>query len=164
MKITEEHIGYTGIKYILEYQDTDSFDELPLDRCKQCYGVCFYEDKIFIGYDGNKNFWGLVGGSVEEGESLEQTLGREVREESNTEILNFIPIGYQKVTNTENDKNFYQLRYACLVKPYGPFIADPAGSVTEIKLIDPKDYKQYFDWGKIGERIINRAIELKEKL
>jgi len=35
--------------------------------------------------------------------------------------------------------------------------------VTEIKLIDPKDYKQYFDWGEIGERIIERALELLSK-
>jgi hypothetical protein len=50
------------------------------------------------------------------------------------------------------------------VKPYGDFISDPDGSITEIKLIDPKEYKQYFDWGEIGERIIERAIELKNKL
>ena len=33
-----------------------------------------------------------------------------------------------------------------------------------LKLVDPKDYKQYFDWGRIGERIIERAVELKNKL
>ncbi len=33
--------------------------------------------------------------------------------------------------------------------------------VTEIKLIDPKDYKQYFDWGEIGDRLIDRAMQIK---
>ena len=51
-------------------------------------------------------------------------------------------------------------RYVCTVRPYGKFVSDPAGGITEIKLIDPKDSKKYFDWGKIGERIINRATEL----
>src|SRR3989344_2628502 len=48
-------------------------------------------------------------------------------------------------------------------EPYGEFISDPAGSITEIKLIDPKDYKQYFDWGKIGDRILERALEMLNK-
>lgn len=46
----------------------------------------------------------------------------------------------------------------CVVKPMGDFLADPAGSVTEIKLIDPKEYRNYFDWGEIGDNIIQRAI------
>jgi hypothetical protein len=75
------------------------------------------------------------------------------------EVLNYAPIGYQEVHFDE--KIFNQLRYVCKVKPYGAFESDPDGSITQIKLIDPKDYKQYFDWGEIGDRIINRAIELK---
>ena len=46
----------------------------------------------------------------------------------------------------------------------GPFVSDPAGTISEIKLIDPKDYKQYFDWKSIGDRIMERALELKERL
>ena len=38
------------------------------------------------------------------------------------------------------------------------------GDVTEIKLIDPKDIKQYFDWGEIGDHILTRALELKNSL
>ena len=106
----------------------------------------------------------MVGGSIENGETFEQTLKREIQEESNMEVLNQIPIGYQKMTDTRDGSFVYQLRYACLVRPYGPFIADPADSIIEIKLIDPINYKQYFDWGQIGERIIARALELKGDL
>ena len=38
-------------------------------------------------------------------------------------------------------------------------ISDPDDDITEIKLIDPKDYKQYFDWGENGDRIMKKAIE-----
>ena len=76
-------------------------------------------------------------------------------------IMTSTPIGYQKVEI--GNKIIYQLRYACIVEPYGEFISDPAGSITEIKLIDPKDYKQYFDWGKIGDRILERALEMLNK-
>jgi len=76
--------------------------------------------------------------------------------------LSLVPIGYQKVDF--EGKIFNQLRYVCMVEPYGDFISDPDGSITEIKLIDPKDYKQYFDWGAIGDRIMERALELRPKL
>lgn len=54
-------------------------------------------------------------------------------------------------------KTFHQKNFN-IVEPIGKLQKDPAGSVTEIKLIDPKDYKKYFDWGKIGDRIMERAL------
>src|SRR3990167_7338674 len=63
----------------------------------------------------------------------------------------------------EPDRIIRQVRSFCIVEPIGNFAADPDGDVTEIKLIDPKDYKQYFDWGKIGERVMSRAMELKKQ-
>ena len=53
-----------------------------------------------------------------------------------------------------------QTRSFCIVEPYGDFVSDPDGDITEIKLIDQRDYKQYFDWGKVGDRIMERAIEI----
>lgn len=164
MNITENYKGKSGIEYIFEYSDTDSFDDLDRSKCKQVYGVCFYDDKMVIGYGGKKKDWGLIGGTIEEGETFEKTLKREIEEESNMEVLKCLPVGYQKMIDAKDKSFVYQLRYVCTVRPLGPFVLDPAGGITEIKLIDPKDYKQYFDWGKIGERIINRAIELKDIL
>lgn len=164
MPITSRYIGYSGVEYIFEYFDTDNFDQLEYDLCKQTYAVCFVEEKIVIVYQGDKKTWGLVGGSIEKGETFEQTLKREIREESNMEVLNFRPIGYQKVIDTRDGSHIYQLRYVCTAKPYGPFLSDPAGVISEMKLIDPSEYKNYFDWGEIGERIIQRAIELKSSL
>ncbi len=144
------------------YEDADSFDHLLSQKVTQCYGVCFLNDKMVVVYSGKGNHRILPGGSIEKGETFEECLKREIQEESNMKVISFAPIGYQEV-HFEGDV-FNQLRYVCIVEPYGEFIFDPDGSITEIKLIDPKDYKQYFDWGEIGERIIQRAIELKEKL
>ena len=153
-----------GKIYWLKYTDVDAFNDLPRKKCRQVYGVCFYNNKMVIGFNGKKRTWGLVGGTIEPGETFEQTLTREIQEESNMKVLKSAPIGYQEVTDLENNKTIYQLRYCCIVKPYGPFISDPDDSITKIKLISPLYYKKYFDWGKIGERIIKRAIKLKEKL
>lgn len=164
MNLTNNYRGPTGVEYIFEYSDADSFDDLDISKCTQTYGVCFFDNKIVIGFDGKQKIWGLVGGTIEKGETLKQTLTREVQEESNMEVLSFLPIGVQKVIDTRDNSFCYQLRYVCSVQPYGPFVSDPADSIAEIKLINPADYKQYFDWGSIGERIIERALELKKRL
>ena len=164
MQISEEYIGYSDVKYIFEYTDTDSFDHLEYEKCRQTYGVCFFGDEIVIGYGGHKKTWGLIGGTIEKGEMFTETLSREIQEESNMEVLKAQPVGYQKMIDTRDGSFIYQLRYVCIVRPYGPFTSDPAGSVTEIKMINPQEYKTYFNWGKIGEHIIDRATQLKSKL
>ncbi len=181
MNITSKFKGADGIDYLVEYSDADTFDHLDHERCKQCYGVCFTNDgvetenselvqssnKLVIGFGGKKKGWGLIGGSIEPGETFEQTLRREIIEESNMKILSFLPIGYQKVTVESTGKFFFQLRYACRVQSLGEFTVDGGDGmsekgITEIKLIDPLTHKEYFDWGAIGDRIIQRGIELKD--
>ena len=157
--ITEEYTGKSGVKYILEYHDA-----LDYSLVRQAYGVLFVGDEIVIGFGGNKKDWGLIGGTIEEGETYVETLYREIHEESNMQVTSERPIGYQKVIDTRDGAHFFQLRYVCKGRPYGPFTLDPAGGITEIKLIDPRVYKEYFNWGKIGERIIERALSLKDTI
>lgn len=163
MEIKSQFTDKEGKLAEVIYEDTDSFDNLLDKKVTQTYGVCFVGDKIVVVYSiKGGGHWILPGGSIEEGETFEECLKREIQEESNMKVLSFAPIGYQEVHF--DGKIFNQLRYVCIVEPYGDFISDPDGSITEIKLIDPKDYKQYFDWGEIGERIVKRALELKNKL
>lgn len=158
---TFEHKGQT-IK--VKYYDQDSFESLPYERCQQVYGVCFYGGKLLIvNGEGVGGSWGLVGGHIENNETFDATLKREVEEESNMRVLKSVPIGVQEVTRPDGE-TLYQLRYIALVEPIGEFVKDPAESISEIKLINPDDYKKYFDWGEIGDRIIQRAIEIKNKL
>jgi len=93
---------------------------------------------------------------------LKSVQKRELIEEANIEMLSFKPIGYQKAWLPNKSKE-YQLRVFCEVKPLGKFVEDPDGDITEIKFINPKDYKKYFDWGEIGERIMERVREVKNK-
>lgn len=144
-------------EYKLIWHDCDSFEELKGKKLHQSYGVCFYNNKLVTVNNNGK--WSLVGGHIENGETPEEALVREVQEETNMRVLKHTPIGYQEVINPDGTID-YQLRSVCIVEPIGEFAKDPAGSVTEIKLIDPKDYKKYFDWGKIGDRIMERAAEI----
>jgi len=78
-------------------------------------------------------------------------------------VLKYLPVGVQKVVNPDRSID-YQLRYAALVEPIGEFEADPDGDIQKIELIAPVDYKNYFDWGEIGDRIVTRALKLRESL
>jgi len=69
MVIKTKLLGSNGVEYIVEYFDANSFDSLPEDKLSQSYGVCFYEDKLVIGFGGMKKGWGLIGGSIEDWET-----------------------------------------------------------------------------------------------
>ncbi|MDO8570579.1 MAG: NUDIX hydrolase [Candidatus Daviesbacteria bacterium] len=144
-----------GKIYKFRYYELGNYDHLDPEKIKQVYGVCFYQDKMVIVLNGKKKTWGLLGGKPEKGESIQQTLEREVKEESNMQVLKWRPIGIQEVTDPDGN-NYFQLRVACKVKPLG--------DCDLIKLIDPLEYKNYFDWGEIGDKIINRASQIKSKL
>ncbi len=162
LETIRQDLRWKGKTYKLIYKDADTFDNLPHKQCMQCYGICFYKDKIVVGRR-NQGHWGPIGGGIEKGEAFEETIKREVIEESNMRVLSFLPIGYQEVEK-DNGIVIYQLRYVCKVEPIGKFGKDPdPKGITEIKLINPEDYKKYFDWGKVGERIMERALELKKR-
>jgi 8-oxo-dGTP pyrophosphatase MutT (NUDIX family) len=161
MKIKSE-LTENGSHTAIVYEDADSFEVLDKSMVRQCYAVCFFDNKMVVVYSSKNNHWTLVGGSIEEGESYEGCLRREIKEESNMKVLKFKPIGFQFIKM--EGKEFYQLRYVCIVEPYGDFKFDPDGSITEIKMVNPGDYRQYFDWGEIGDRIVERALELKKEL
>lgn len=48
----------------------------------------------------NPNCWGLIGGEVEDGENFEKALKREIKEEINLDLNNFLEIG--KIVNSKS--------------------------------------------------------------
>ena len=158
IKSTLIHQGQT-IPFV--YRDIDSLDELGGGKIKGIHAYCFCGDKLVVVYAEEKKSWGPPGGGVEPGETVEEAVIREVFEETNMRVLKQKVFGYLEAFEPERT---LQTRSVCIVEPIGEFISDPDGDVTEIKLIDPKDINDYFDWGKNGERQLERALELKEML
>jgi 8-oxo-dGTP diphosphatase len=159
--IINSKIHHNDKVFNITYKDADDFTDLTSKKVTQVSGVCFFENRLVLVLNGKRKTWGLPGGTVEAGETLSNCLEREIKEETNMEVLDYRPIGYQKID--EDHETIYQVRYACKVKPIGNFESDPDHTITEIKLIDPNTYKEYFDWQDIGERLIKRGLELKNK-
>lgn len=124
------------------------------------HAFCFLENKLVLVNHPSQG-WSPPGGSSEIGETYIQTTEREVMEETNMKVLHHELIGLAVFDRP--DKTIKQTRVMCIVEKVGEFVSDPDGEIMEIKLIDPQDYKKYFDWGEIGDRIMQRALELKDK-
>lgn len=143
----------------------DGLPEQPTD-VKMLDGVhsyCFCGDKlVVVSKDGQ--YWTPPGGAIEkaQGESFEEASIREVKEESNMKVLHQECIGYQDWERVEDGWMGRQFRMFCIVEPYGEFVSDPDGDIFHVKLIDPKDYKEYIKWNEIGDRLMERALEMKK--
>jgi 8-oxo-dGTP diphosphatase len=124
------------------------------------HSFCFYNNKLVIVRNKKNYFWTPPGGTIEEGENYEQASIREVREESNMKVIYQECIGYQDFELPGEIKTIRQVRMFCVVEPYGDFVDDPDGDIHEIKLIDPNEYKEYIKWGEIGDRLMERALDI----
>lgn len=149
---------------VVVYRDIESLEELDGHTVHGVHAYCFCGDELVIVYSDMKGYWTPPGGGVEPGETVKEAVVREVFEETNMHVLSQRIIGYQDISDPHRITR--QTRSVCIVEPIGPFVADadPEGDVMEIKLIDPKDVKQYFDWGEIGDHTLARALELKNTL
>jgi 8-oxo-dGTP pyrophosphatase MutT (NUDIX family) len=144
----------------LFYSDSDDFSELKDIKIRGVRAFCFYDGKLVIVLD-KKSRWMPPGGGVEGDETPEQATVREVMEETNMRVTKHIPLGFIKFQ--DNMGNIaYETRSACLVESCGPFVSDPDGDIVDVKLIDPVDFKKYFDWGEGGDYLIKRSMELLE--
>ena len=168
MEIRETFVNGLGIAVDRVYREgVDPVQEPKGVLIQGIAGVdtfCFYGDKMVVVFDGKKKYWGPPKGGVEPHETFEEAVVREVKEEANMKVLHQELIGFVDFYIHENViRTTRNVEVFCIVEPYGDFVSDPDDDITEIKLIDPSDYKQYFDWGNGGDHVIKRAIELKDK-
>lgn len=151
--------GKDGTKLI--YRDIDHVDELEGRTCMGVRAYLFHGDKLVITYSERKDMWEPAGGNVEEGESVTEAMIREVLEETNMKVIRHACIGYEDIFAPEGTRTL--MRFVCIGEPHGEFVEDPdEGEISKIELIEPEEYKKYFDWGIVGEHMIHRALEIKE--
>ncbi|TAK57002.1 NUDIX hydrolase [Patescibacteria group bacterium] len=160
MKIKSTLTNRSGKVLDVVYEDIDNEFDLKDKKIRGVHGYCFCGDKLVVVYAEKKGYWTPPGGGVELGETIGMAIMREIKEETNMRVISQKIIGCQDIFEPQGIVS--QVRFACIVEPDGPFLTDPDGDITEIKLIKPDEYvKRYLDWGEIGDRILARALELK---
>lgn len=101
--------------------------------------VVIKNNKVLLNLRSDTNTWGIPGGALELGETLQETAARELKEETNLEVDNFI------LLNVFSGKDFY------FVYPNGDelysvvtlFLAE--GVTGDLKIIDNESFElKYF--------------------
>jgi len=133
---------------------TDDFSNLH--DVKQVYGLVLSKDKSSVLVVREKNgMWILPGGTVEAGETLMDTLVREVKEETNRDlaIQTAKPLFYQNAyqKNVQGAWEYFrtEVRFSVVVENDNEFISDPDhGNIIEAKWVSITNLEAFLDWGE----------------
>jgi ADP-ribose pyrophosphatase YjhB (NUDIX family) len=137
----------------VEWYDVCEKEDIPDLQWNQVYIVGNYKGKVPVVIYPNAQD-NLPGGGVESGELLEQTIVREVKEETNLHVVSWKPLGYQVCTRRDTGEVSYQFRAYARLEKLGEFTNDPGGSVIGHKFIEPENLNDSINYGAIGERLI----------
>ena len=72
----------------------------------------------------------LPGGRTEPGETIEQTIAREMIEECNMRVIECQPLGYQHLTKPDG-KQIFQFRVYAKLEKIGELVNDPGSGVIK---------------------------------
>ena len=133
----------------------------PHDETTQALAIGFTSEQqiVLVSWDGEH--WTLPGGSREPGETLEQTLAREVREEACARVLSCSYIGCQCVEELEGDRPaYYQTRFWARVE-LDEFRADH--EMIARRLVVPDEFPATLFWGAeaTAELILERGLAIE---
>jgi 8-oxo-dGTP pyrophosphatase MutT (NUDIX family) len=135
-------------------------EPLPELPWQQVYIVGDLDGNVpIVRYEGEGSD-NLPGGKTEKGESIGETISREVQEEINCEVLSWEPLGYQKLTEPDGTE-YYQLRVFAKLRSLGDFVEDVGGQVIGHSLVSLDELNQHIKYGEVGDRLVRLAKKVK---
>jgi 8-oxo-dGTP pyrophosphatase MutT (NUDIX family) len=144
MEYFEHCFNHNGEVWGIEHHNVSDFGDIEDSRIEKIHALCLMDGKLLLVHHPRWNIWSIPGGSRESGETIEQTLHRELEEETNCQIVSMKPISYQKAISPSGEYS-YRVQYLCMVKEIGVFEKDPAENIDKIHWIDPAFYSDYIE-------------------
>jgi ADP-ribose pyrophosphatase YjhB (NUDIX family) len=137
----------------------------PRKSVTQVSGVCFTGSGKVVLAAGQLGTWALPGGHVERGESLEQTLAREVKEEACAVVKRAAYLGAQKVSDPDNPTGsceYYQARFWARVELQR---FEPRHERTQRTLVAPSQFVSALGWqtGRIAQATLDAALAAERR-
>ncbi len=157
--IFKKAINSNGERCDVHHVEVDHFNDIPDNLKLKAHAVCLHKGKMLLVNHQKWNIWGIPGGTREPGESIEETLKREILEETNCKVVDSHPVSCQKVVNADGKIHHYGLQYFCNVVPLGDFKEDPAGNIDKIAWIKPADFEEYIENKEFRRLVIRRTLE-----
>jgi 8-oxo-dGTP diphosphatase len=132
----------------------------PLALVTQASGVCFTEDGRIVLVAGPDGGWALPGGHLEPGETAEEALIREVREEACAVVQHLAYLGAQQVDDPECEagpRRTYQVRFWARVT-LEPF--ESRFETRERTLVPPSAFVETLAWrtARIAGALLEAAL------
>lgn len=158
MKNYPKALTYKGQRCDIQHFTVDSFGDIEDNLIEKVHAVCMYNNKFLLVNHPEWNIWGIPGGTREKNESLEETLRREIQEETNCNVIKFTPISYDKVIDDVGNFH-YRVHYFCKVEPISEFEFDTAGNIDKIDWINPNDFENYIENKEFKKNVIQNVID-----
>ena len=136
----------------------------PTHLVTQALGLCFTADGlvVMVTWDGRQ--WTFPGGTVEDGESVEQALVREVAEEACARVVRSQYLASQHVAdplNPDGVPSYYQTRWWARVE-LDPW--QPRHEMTGRRLVTPDQVLDTLSWQRkeLAHRLLQLALDADE--
>jgi len=124
-----------------------------------CAGLIRRGDEILLGMrkkDPNRGLWVLPGGGVEFGETFEETLTREIKEEANINIVVRDAFKTYELINPPNEHRIIIYLFA----DYSSGNPVPSSDLAEVRFVGKEELKNFKKEGRLSpfvERVLHEA-------
>ncbi len=163
-ELFQETFIWKNNPYQCRYLDTTSFD--TFHPVNQVQALCMLDSdpNTFVIYEDNKGAYGLPGGTVESGETLLETLSRELMEEVSVQVIDCKPLLLVEVYDVNLDKTYYQARYWAQVKLKSDVINDPDGVSQKRHLVNENQLLLKLNWGRKLDEYLKKYKSLIQSI
>lgn len=154
---------WKGTRYQVHFTPITNAKSIKQEGFSQVYCVGEMDNKLVVIYhiENGEKIFNLPGGTRERGEDVEQTLRREIKEETNCDVIRYEILGAQKNVAENGESSPNQVRVFAHLRPFGDFVSDPGGGVLGYELVELTDLEKKIGWGEVGDWI---RLKIKTKM